>query len=59
MKGKRPEKAVRRRGRVAVAGSAFKRVKRMGKKKEELTTDELILLAWKKTYENRHHKLDA
>lgn len=29
------------------------------KKKKELTADEMLLRAWKKSYENRHKRLDV
>lgn len=33
--------------------------KSIKRKKKELTADEMLLRAWKKTYENRHKRLDV
>jgi len=48
-----PRKAGRQNGAPKIQG------KKVIKKEEEMTADELVLKAWKKTYANRHHRLDA
>ncbi|HYL99787.1 MAG TPA: hypothetical protein VEZ90_12595 [Blastocatellia bacterium] len=54
------KKTVTRRRRIAKRNGSTKiQEKKITKKEEELTADELILRAWKKTYENRHRRLDA
>jgi len=53
------KRTVARWRRIDVTRKSTRRVgKNAGKKREELTTDQMILKSWEKTYANRHHRLD-
>jgi hypothetical protein len=49
--------ATKSKGRKTVAGGALAQTAE--KKKKEMTADEMLLRAWKKTYENRGKRIDG